>query len=152
MSRRVVLSSSVCFLHALLDFKQPSASGDTVAFEGGRDGKADGLIRPALIRDNEVCVHRIKSALTALNRSIEALEVDCDISSLLHAPAILLSSLELIHIEQHFYKLIGTINNILHRPCILFCKLLIDFKPVFIPHVELLSIETIPLFYEREIA
>ena len=136
----------------LVHLEKPAAPGDAVAFEGGRDGKADGLVRPALIRNDEICVHRIKSALSTLNRSIEALEVDCDISSLLHAPAILLSSLELIHIEQHFYKLIGTINNILHRPCVLFCKLLIDFKPVFIPHIELLSIETIPLFYEREIA
>ena len=47
------------FLHTLLDLKQPSASGDTLAFEGGSNGKADSLIRPALIRDNEVCVQRI---------------------------------------------------------------------------------------------
>ena len=36
----------------LLDFKQPPASGDTVALEGGRDGKADGLIGTEMcIRD-----------------------------------------------------------------------------------------------------
>ena len=54
-----MLPSGIRFLHPLLDFKQPSASGDTVAFEGGRDGKADGLVRPALIRDNKICVQRI---------------------------------------------------------------------------------------------
>ena len=58
-SRCVVLPSGIRFLHALLDFKQPPASGNAVAFEGGRDGKADGLVRPALIRNNEICVQRI---------------------------------------------------------------------------------------------
>ena len=31
----------------------------TIALEGGRNGKADGLIRPALIRDHEVGIHGI---------------------------------------------------------------------------------------------
>ena len=56
---RAVLPSGIRFLHPLLDFKQPSAPGDTVAFEERRDGKADGLIRPAFIRDNKICVQRI---------------------------------------------------------------------------------------------
>ena len=59
MPRRVVLPSGIRFLHTLLDFKQPPASGDTVALEGGRDGKADGLIGTAFIRNNKVCVQRI---------------------------------------------------------------------------------------------
>jgi len=59
VSRCVVLPSGIRFLHPLLDFKQPPASGDAVALEGGRDGKADGLVRPAFVRDNKVCVQRI---------------------------------------------------------------------------------------------
>ena len=42
-----------------LYFKQPSTPGDAIVLEGGRDGKADGLIRPAFVCDNEVCVQRI---------------------------------------------------------------------------------------------
>ena len=58
-SRCVVLPSGIRFLHALLDFKQPSAPGDTVALEGRRDGKADSLVCPAFICDNKICVQRI---------------------------------------------------------------------------------------------
>ena len=54
-----VLPSGIRFLHSLFDLKQPSASGDTVALERGCNGKADCLIRPALICNNEVCVQRI---------------------------------------------------------------------------------------------
>ena len=56
---RAVLPSGIRFLHALLDLKQPSAPGDTVAFEGRRDGKADGFVGTAFIRNDEVCVQRI---------------------------------------------------------------------------------------------
>ena len=52
--RRVMLPSGVCFLDALLDFKQPPTPGDTVALERGCDRKADGLVRPALVRNDEV--------------------------------------------------------------------------------------------------
>ena len=34
-------------------------SGDTVALKRGCDRKADGLVRPALIRNDEVCVQRV---------------------------------------------------------------------------------------------
>ena len=54
-----MLPSGIRFLHSLFDLKQPPASGDTVAFEGGSNGKADGLIRPAFVCNNEVCVQRI---------------------------------------------------------------------------------------------
>ena len=56
--------------------------------EGGSNGEADCFIGTALIRNNEVCVQRIKSALPTLNRSIKALEVDCDVYSSLHAPVV----------------------------------------------------------------
>ena len=35
------------------------APGDTVALKRGCDRKADGLVRPALIRNDEVCVQRV---------------------------------------------------------------------------------------------
>ena len=57
--RRVMLPSGVCFLDALLDFKQPPAPGNAVTFERGCDRKADGLVRPALICNDEVCVQRV---------------------------------------------------------------------------------------------
>ena len=79
--------TGVCFLNTLLDFKQPSTPGDTIAFERGRDRKADRLVRPAFIRHNKVCVQRVESALPAFNRSVEAFQVDCDIGALLHASA-----------------------------------------------------------------
>ena len=58
-SRCVKLPPDICFLYALLDFKQPPTPGDTVALEGGCNGKADGLVRPALICNNKICVQRI---------------------------------------------------------------------------------------------
>ena len=58
VKQRVMLPSGVCFLDALLDFKQPPAPGDNVALKGGGDRKADGLVRPALIRNDEGCVQR----------------------------------------------------------------------------------------------
>ena len=81
---RAVLPSGIRFLHALLDFKQPSTPGDTVAFEGRRDGKADGLIRPAFICNNKVCVQRLSAAPPALHGGVEGFQVDCDVSALLH--------------------------------------------------------------------
>ena len=57
--RRVMLPSSVCFFDALPDFKQSPTPGDTVALERRCDRKADGLVRPALIRNDEVCVQRV---------------------------------------------------------------------------------------------
>ena len=77
-----MLTSDVRFFDALLDLKQTSASGDTVAFEGWRNGKADGFVSPAFIRDNKVSVQRIQATLPALNGGIEALEIDCNLSAL----------------------------------------------------------------------
>ena len=54
-----MLPSGVSFLDALLDLKQPPATGDTIALERGCNCKADGLVRPALIRNDEVCVQRV---------------------------------------------------------------------------------------------
>ena len=65
---------------------QPSCPNSKL-IEGGSNGKADSFVGTALIRNDEVCVHRIKSALPTLNRSIKALEVDCDICAFLHASA-----------------------------------------------------------------
>ena len=74
----------------LPDLKEPPPAGNAIAFEAWGDGKADGLVSAAFIRHNKIGVHRVKPAFPAFHRSVEALEVDCDISSLLHAPAILL--------------------------------------------------------------
>ena len=54
-----MLALGICLSDVLLDLKQPCAARDAIALEGGRDGKADGLIRPALIRDHEVGVHGV---------------------------------------------------------------------------------------------
>ena len=83
-ARSVVLPSGICFLDSLPDFKEPATARNTIGFERRCDSKADGLICAAFICNYEVCVHRIKVALSTLNRSIEALEVDCNIGALLH--------------------------------------------------------------------
>ena len=54
-----MLPPCVCLLDALLDFKEPPAPGDTIALERRCDRKADGLVRPTLIRNDEVCVQRV---------------------------------------------------------------------------------------------
>ena len=82
--RSEVLSSCVSLADALPDLKQPCSSGDSVAFEGRRDGKTDGLIRPALVCHNKVGIQGIEAALPAFHGGIEGFQVDCDVGSVFH--------------------------------------------------------------------
>ena len=84
MPRRVVLSSCVCLPDTLPDLKQPCSPGDSVAFKRRRDGKTDGLIRPALVCHNKVRIQRIEAALPAFDGGVEGFQVDCDVGSVFH--------------------------------------------------------------------
>ena len=100
----------------LPDLKEPPPAGNAIAFEAWGDGKADGLVSAAFIRPNKIGVHGVKPALPAFHRSVETLEVDCDVSALLHASVRLLSAASaflgflfplgrccaIAHIQQHF--------------------------------------------------
>ena len=63
-------------LDALDDLKQTRASGHTVCLERRGDGQTDRLLRPALIRHDEVGGQRVQAPLYALHARIEALGVD----------------------------------------------------------------------------
>ncbi len=88
--RRVSLPLGIDLPDPLLDFKKPPTPGDAVALEGGRDSKADGLVRPALVRDDKMRIQRVEAALAALYRGIEGLQVDGDIDALFHDANLLL--------------------------------------------------------------
>ena len=69
----------VDLLHLLHDLEEPGAAGDAVSLQGRGDGKADGLFRPALIRDDQVRGQGIQFPADALHGGVEGLQVDGDI-------------------------------------------------------------------------
>ena len=71
--------------HALDDLEQPRPSGHAHGLQRGRDGQANRFLRAPLIRDDQMGIHGIQSALNALDRSIEGFQVDGDIGPLFHA-------------------------------------------------------------------
>ncbi len=71
--------------HPLPHLKEPRPPGHALRLERRRDRKADGLVRPLLVRDDQVRVHRVQTPLHALHRSIEGLQVYGGIRPLLHA-------------------------------------------------------------------
>ena len=87
--RRAAPAERIRFPDALPDLKQPPPAGEAAALERGRDGQTDGLVRPALVRHDEVGVQRIEAALPALHGGEEGFQVDRDIGSLFHARPLL---------------------------------------------------------------
>ena len=83
--RRGAQALGVDGAHALDDLEQPRPSGYAHGLQRGRDGQADRLLRAPLIRDDQMGIHGIQSALNALDRSIEGFQVDGDIGPLFHA-------------------------------------------------------------------
>ena len=71
--------------HALDDLEQPRPSGHAHGLQRGRDGQADRLFCAPFVRNDQMGIHGIQSALDALNRSIEGFQVDGDIGPLFHA-------------------------------------------------------------------
>ena len=73
-------------LSNLLDhLKQPRPARNAIGFQRWCYSKTDSLVCSALICHHQIGVQRVKPPLPALNGSIEALEVNCDIEPLLHA-------------------------------------------------------------------
>ena len=66
----------------LLCFKKAGPSRNPDGLQGRGDGKADCLVRPRFIRNQKVCLQRIKVTLHTFHGSIERLEIDADIGML----------------------------------------------------------------------
>ena len=74
-----------CF-YSLHYFKKSCPARNTVLLQGRRYRKAYGLFCAALVGYHKVCVKRVKSAFHALDRGVEAFQVDCNILAF-HIPA-----------------------------------------------------------------
>ena len=70
--------------HALHDLKQPCAPRNAIGLESGGHGKADGLFRPALVRDDKMRSQRIQSARHAFDRSIKGFQINGKIAGFCH--------------------------------------------------------------------
>ena len=80
MIRRSAKPPAILSLDKLNDLEQPGTPRHANGFERGGDSKADGLFRPARIGDHEVGIQRIQSTLHALNGSVEAFQINANVS------------------------------------------------------------------------
>ena len=68
----------------LHDLKQPRPPGNPVGFQRRRNRKADGLLRAALVRHDQIGCQRVLPQLPALDGGIEAFQINRDIGFLRH--------------------------------------------------------------------
>lgn len=67
------------FANRLFCFKKPRSGRNTDCFQRGRDRKADRLIRPTLVCNQQPCFQRIEPAIDAFHGSVVAFQVDAEI-------------------------------------------------------------------------
>ena len=54
-------------LHLGIHIKKTGPPGYSVCFQGRRNSQTDGLLRPAFIRNHQMCLERIQTALHTLH-------------------------------------------------------------------------------------
>ena len=84
MSRGFRAPPGIDALYLLHDLKEPRPPGDAVGLQRRGNCKADGLLRAALIRHDQIGCQRILSQLPALDGGIEAFQINRDIGFLRH--------------------------------------------------------------------
>ena len=105
MARRGGAARGVDLPHRLHDLKKPGAARNAVGLERRRHRKADRLFRAGRVRHNKIRRHRVKTALHALHRGIERLEIDGKICPLSHgAPPSRLAFLYYISLLSEFQE------------------------------------------------
>ena len=65
--------------------KQSRPPGDTVSFQGRRNGKADSFLRPADIRDHQICGEWVQAALDTFNAGVKTFRVNTKICSVVQS-------------------------------------------------------------------
>ena len=105
MARRGGAARGVDLPHCLHDLEKPGAARNAVGLERRRHRKADRLFRAGRVRHNKIRRHRVKTALHALHRGIERLEIDGKICPLSHgAPPSRLAFLYYISLLSEFQE------------------------------------------------
>ena len=80
---------SVDLLDPLDHLEEPRPSGDAPGFQGGRHRQADGLLRPAQVRHNEVGGQGVQAPFNTLDGGVKTFQVTGDISPVPHGPRLL---------------------------------------------------------------
>ena len=68
----------------LNNLKEAGTARDTVGFEGGGNGQADGFFGSGGISNDEIGGEGIQSAFDAFHRGEEGFEIDSEVSPLFH--------------------------------------------------------------------